>query len=429
MPPIDECIEIRVKGRRITVPALDVNGNTVIVKGKLLKVAVVYEEDWLESELEDPEQYVKKLKDSGSHPVKADIFAFTQKLPATRPKYSYHVEWESVAAVHLTSFKEWWEGLSRETRKNVRRSQKRGVVVKIREFDDDLIRGIKEVNDDSPVRQRACNRDYGKSFEETKKVYGTFTNRSDFICAYFGDELIGFLKLVYRGSVASILNLSTKPRHNDKRPANVLVAKAMELCGARGISHITYGLFNYGNKHDSPLREFKIRNGFGEIPVPRFFVPLTRWGRLCMGAKFHRGLLGILPHSVITFGVRVRAIWFDLKRAVASNPSLRGSDKRRGSGIVPVMATRTRLAPASLQNRYLRARMGISIDKVAQEDGVSQRTVGRSIERVEPFRQSKSVEFVNRIREFMAAPAKIEAKTELDAVASPAEPKNRQTEN
>ena len=93
------------------------------------------------------------------------------------------------------------------------------------------------------------------------------------------------------------------------------------------------------------------------------------------------------------------------------------------------MATRTRLAPASLQNRYLRARMGISIDKVAQEDGVSQRTVGRSIERVEPFRQSKSVEFVNRIREFMAAPAKIEAKTELDTVASLAEPKNRQTEN
>jgi len=61
------------------------------------------------------------------------------------------------------------------------------------------------------------------------------------------------------------------------------------------------------------------------------------------------------------------------------------------------MATRTGLAPASIQqNRYLRARMGISIDKIAQEDGVSQRTVEQSIERVGAFRQSKSVEFVNQ---------------------------------
>jgi hypothetical protein len=134
--------------------------------------------------------------------------------------------------------------------------------------------------------------------------------RCDFICAYSGEEMIGFLHLVYRGNVAAILNLTSKPSHFDKRPANALVAKAVEVCEARGISHISYGLYNYGNKRDSPLREFKIRNGFKEVHVPRYFVPLTLWGRLCMKAKLHRGLIGNLPHSVISAGVRARALWY-----------------------------------------------------------------------------------------------------------------------
>jgi hypothetical protein len=121
------------------------------------------------------------------------------------------------------------------------------------------------------------------------------------------------MKVVYRGQVASILNFIPKASHDDKRPANALIAKAVEVCAAHGVSHVTYGLFNYGNKHDSPLREFKIRNGFGEILVPRFYVPLTSWGALCMKLNLHRGLLGILPHRVITFGIAARAKWHGIK--------------------------------------------------------------------------------------------------------------------
>jgi hypothetical protein len=121
------------------------------------------------------------------------------------------------------------------------------------------------------------------------------------------------LHLVYRGNVAAILNLTTKPSHSDKRPANALVSKAMEICDSKKITHVTYGLYNYGNKKDNPLREFKIRNGFAEIMMPRFYVPLTIWGKACMTAKFHRGIVGILPHSVITAGVRTRALWYTAK--------------------------------------------------------------------------------------------------------------------
>jgi hypothetical protein len=306
-------VEVRVKGRWVAVPAMEVNGDKLVTRGKRLKIARVRGEEMKEKELENPELYIAALKNDTNQVLKADIFSFTRKLPATLPKYSYPVERESIAAIILTSYKQWWEGLPQETRKNVRRSQKRGVVIKIKGFDGDLIEGLRAVNDDSPMRQGMRNAYYGLTPEETRERYGEFVGRCDFICAYSGEEMIGFLHLVYRGDVAAILNLTTKPSNFDKRPANALMAKAVEICDARGITHIGYGLYNYGNKHHSSLREFKTRNGFVEILVPRYFVPLTLWGRLCMKAKFHRGLIGILPTSVISAGIRARELWYDLK--------------------------------------------------------------------------------------------------------------------
>jgi hypothetical protein len=305
----DNVVEVRVKGRWIKIPTVKVNGNNLIATGKRLRIAKVRGEEMMERELDNPEVYIKELKGDAAGVLKADVFTFTQKLPATDPRYSYQVESESLAVIHLTTFSEWWESLPQETRKNVRRSQKRGVTVRTSEFDANLINGIREVNDESPLRQGTQNAYYGRSYAETEKLYGEFVGRCDFICAYFGEELIGFLHLVYRQGIASVLNLTTKPSHFDKRPANALIAKMVELCEAKGISHISYGLYNYGNKRENPLRTFKIRNGFKEILMPRFFVPLNSWGMLCMKAKLHRGLIGILPHSVIKIAAGVRSRW------------------------------------------------------------------------------------------------------------------------
>ena len=310
MSATESGVEIRVKGRWVKVPALEVNGKKLFVRGRWLKTARVRGEEMMERELEHPELYIEVLKGDGKSTLRADLFSFTQKLPATRPKYPYPMELESVAIIYLVSFKEWWESLPQETRKNVRRSQKRNVEVRTRELDDDLVEAIRQVNDDSPMRQGTVNAYHGRTFDETKKLYGEFAGRCDFICAYVGDELIGFLHLIYRGDVASILNLTTKPSHFDKRPANSLLAAAMQICEAKQISYVTYGLYNYGNKRDSPLREFKVRCGFQEILVPRYFVPLTLWGAFCVKTKFHRGLIGILPHPAITLAVRLRTVWY-----------------------------------------------------------------------------------------------------------------------
>jgi len=183
-------LEINVKGKWVKVPALDSNGKTITVRGKWIKVAYIHDEWWLDTELEDPEACVKKLKEQRLPGLRADIFTFTQKLPGSVPKYGYEREWDSVATVRTTSFQEWWEKLPQESRKNVRRSQKRGLEIGIKPFDDDLIKGIIGVNNDSPTRQGGRNVQYGKSFDQVKRDYSAFLDRSDFICAFLGLSLI-----------------------------------------------------------------------------------------------------------------------------------------------------------------------------------------------------------------------------------------------
>jgi hypothetical protein len=307
----DNSIEISSRGRWVRVPAWDVNGRTIIIRGRWIKTAVIHDEAWLATELEDPDLCVKTLTDQRSKGLHADLFAFSQKPSATLPRYKYHLEWDSLAVARTSSFKDWWENLPQETRKNVRRSQKRDVVIVTKQFDDDLVRDIVALNDRSPVRQGIPDSQFGKTFDEIKKDHSSFLDRSEFICAYWGGELVGFLKLVYRGEVASILNFAPSAAHQDKRPANALIAKAIELCEAKGALCLTYGFFNYGNKRDSPLRDFKIRNGFTEVLTPRFYVPLTRWGGFCLKLKLHRGLLGILPSRMITAGLSLRGKWYN----------------------------------------------------------------------------------------------------------------------
>jgi hypothetical protein len=322
-------IEISDKGKWFHVPALSVGGKNIILRGKWLKRAVVYDEEWLETEVEDPALCVRSLKSQPRDGLRADVFSFVQKLPDIKPKYDYPMEWESVAAVRVQNFKEWWENLPQETRKNVRRAEKRGVVISVRQLEDSLLQDLFILNNDSPVRQGKVFTHYGKTLEQVRKDQRDFLDRSDYICAYHGEELIGVVKLVYRGDVASILTFLPKASHNDKRPANAMIAKVVELCEQKGIPFLTYGMFNYGNKKDTPLREFKIRNGFQEMLVPRFFVPLTWRGAISVKLGLHRGLIGMLPHSIITLLVNARAKWHAFQLSRCSSTSERSTRNRQ----------------------------------------------------------------------------------------------------
>jgi hypothetical protein len=310
--------EISIRGKWVRVPAVAIGGKTLVVTGGCVKVASVQSEDWLETELEDPETCVEELirqrRETG---LRADVFTFAQKPPSSTRRYAYPMDPDSNAVAYIPSFRQWWEQLPQETRKNVRRAQKRGVEVTVRQFTDELVRGIVELNNESPVRQGRRFPHFGKSFEEVKRDYSSFVDRSDFICASHGTEIVGIIKVVYRGDVASILQLLVKLGHQDKRPANALLAKAMETCANKGISYLTYGRFNYGNKGENSLMEFKIRHGFEEVLVPRYYVPLTIRGAAWRKLKLYRGLIGILPSGIITVGLKSRSVWSKAKSVIS----------------------------------------------------------------------------------------------------------------
>ena len=78
-------------------------------------------------------------------------------------------------------------------------------------------------------------------------------------------------------------------KHYDKRPANALIAKAVELCEQQGMSYLMYCNYVY-NDPESSLTEFKRRNGFEQALVPRYYVPLTLKGKIALRLGLHRGV-------------------------------------------------------------------------------------------------------------------------------------------
>jgi hypothetical protein len=303
-------LAISVKGRWVRVPALEVDGRHVVTTGGFIRTASVHDEGWLEDPCIDPEPYVAALQ-RGSRDLKADIFTFAQRLPDLTPRHAFPMEWDNVAAIRLDDPDKWWDGLPQAARKNVRRAQKRGLTMSMTTLDDGLIRDIVAINNESPMRQGKPFYHYGKDFDSVKRDYSSFADRTEFVCAHFEGELIGFIQLVYMGKIAAVLEILMKTAHYDKRPANALIEKAVRHCAARGMSHLTYGKYVYGNKSaDNPLTEFKARNGFEEFRVPRYYMPLTAAGRMCIALKLHRGLLEVLPERVISPLLAVRKIWY-----------------------------------------------------------------------------------------------------------------------
>lgn len=301
--------EISLRGKLVKVPALEVEDRTVLALGRWVRLASIHDEVWLEGDgVRDPKAAVARI--AGALP--ADIFTFAQKLPDTKPKYPYPMEWDNVAAIQLTTYNEWWENMiPQESRKNVRRAGRRGVTSRVAELDDEFIRGIVEIYNETPIRQGKPFPKYGQDFNAVKRDVAQLLDRSIFIGAYHGTELIGFIKLVFIGKVASILSINSKNCHFDKRPTNILMAKAVEIAAERGMTHLIYGRYAYGNKAASPLTEFKRRNGFVQIDLPRYYIPLNWRGKLMMSVNAHRGLVGMLPSGLVDFLVKARAWFFE----------------------------------------------------------------------------------------------------------------------
>ncbi|MGH9489870.1 MAG: hypothetical protein ACRD2F_07000 [Terriglobales bacterium] len=223
---------------------------------------------------------------------------------------------DNFAALRVTSFEDWWERqIGFKARNKAKQAAKRGVEIREMELDDAAAHGIWEIYNETPVRQGRRFPHYGKDLETVRRMSATFPEHGIFIGAFFEGRLIGFIKLVANqaGTQAGLMHILSMAAHRDKAPTNALVAQAVRSCAERGIGYLVYSNFAYGKKERSSLSDFKERNAFQRMDVPRYYVPLTRWGAAAYRLGLHHGWKDRLPESVAARLREARTAWLRRK--------------------------------------------------------------------------------------------------------------------
>jgi Acetyltransferase (GNAT) domain len=307
--PIEITHEISVKGRIERARAWRLEDVLVTISGGACRTARVFDSYWVEADtLPHPGAVVEQLR-RVRHPP--DLFMFTQRVPHSEPMFDFYYEWDNVAAVPISTHQQWFsEQISSASRRNIRGSEKKGVTVRVSPFDERYIRGIMAISNESPIRAGRPYWHYGKDFATVEREQGTYRERSTFLAAYVGDEMIGYLKLVWDRRTAAIMQVVSSLQYRDRRPNNAMLSEAVRLCAEKGVAHMLYERFVYRDKTDSSLTRFKRENGFVRIDVPTYYVPLTAKGRAVLALGMHRGLKDRVPHWCSEPLLHARDWWY-----------------------------------------------------------------------------------------------------------------------
>ncbi len=294
-------------------------GEDIKIQGRLIRVARLEADTY--QFLEDPEAALDALRKCG---VRIDLFTFMQRLPDASPKYAYPMEWDNLAALPVSTFDHWWtQQIGFKARNKAKQAEKKGVVIREVPFDDALVRGIWTIYNESPLRQGKPFPHYGKDIETVRREAGTFLDRSIFIGAFLGESLIGFVKLLCdeTRTQAGLLHIVSMIQHRDKAPTNALVAHAVRSCAARQISNLVYSRFSDGNKQRDSLMDFKERNGFKRVDLPRYYIPLTSVGRVALRLGLHKRFADHIPESILVRLRGLRNSWYSRKFQSATEAS------------------------------------------------------------------------------------------------------------
>jgi len=283
---------------------MQINGKEIIIEGSFPRIARL-DQEWF-ADVEDPEMLLESM--SKEKPV-PDILTFWQRLPETKPKYSYRMESCPIAALPITTYSNWWDKqLDSSARNKVRKAHNKGVVIRLTDFDDKLVQGITSIFNETPTRQGRHFLHYGKDSETVKRQFSRFLFREEIFGAYLGEELLGFIMLANAGRYAVLGQIISKIGRRDLAPTNALLAKAVERCAEKGIPYLTYAFWL-----DNGLGDFKRSNGFQKFDLPRYFVPLTRKGNLALNLGLHRGWTAALPEGIKNPLKKMRKFWYEFK--------------------------------------------------------------------------------------------------------------------
>lgn len=237
------------------------------------------------------EEFLEKLKGRG-----VDVFTFIERkwcYTISNPSKSWLKAKDNIALLQITSYDEWWKGIGKKTRNMIRKAEKSGIRTEVAEPNERLAEGVWKIYNETPIRQERGFPHYGVSLEIVKRDVLSSQN-STFIGAYFEDELAGFIQLVHGENITIISQILSLQKYWDKAVNNALVAKAVEACVNKGLKWLMYG--RMGN-HPT-LDKFKQNNGCVQFSLTRYYVPLTRKGKIATILGLHREVKDVLPQSI-----------------------------------------------------------------------------------------------------------------------------------
>ena len=294
---------VSVRGKHVLVDVYEVQGYQIVIEGRFPRIARLKDE--MGDDVSAPDRLIADLKRVG---LKADVFTFWPRVPDSR-SYAYRCEYTPQALLPITTYEHWWmHQISKKTRNRINKAAKLGVEIRIVPFSDELVRSIKKIFDETPVKRNKPFWHYAKSEAMLKEELGRDLEHCEFIGAFFQGELIGFVKMLYRDRFGDPVLFISSMEESDKSPNNALLAKQVERCAAKGLPYIHYNEWRMGTHGD-----FLRRNGFEKIDVPRYYAPLSLRGALCLRVGAHLRLWDVLPETVKLPITRWRGRWHELR--------------------------------------------------------------------------------------------------------------------
>src|SRR4030042_6573348 len=200
---------------------------------------------------------------------------------------------DNIAILNLKSYDEWWKNIGKKTRNMIRKAEKAGIETDVAMANDKLAEGIWKIFNETPSRQGRGFPHYGVSLDVVKRNLESFQN-STYVGAYLQKELVGFIHLIHGDRLTMISQILSLQKHWDKAVNNALLARATEVCANEHFEWIMYG--RIGN-HPS-LDNFKQNHGFTKYQLTRYFMPLTRKGKLAIRLGLHRDMKEALPQAI-----------------------------------------------------------------------------------------------------------------------------------
>lgn len=258
---------------------------------KMLGVKIARDTNEYRKDILPTEEALQKLRERG-----IDVFTFIERKwchTTPNPPSFWARTSDNVALLQVTSYEEWLEIIGKKTRNMIRKAERSGIRTGVAEPDGRFTEGVWRIYNETPIRQERGFPHYGMPLEAVRNLLRSVPNCT-YTGAYLQDELAGFVQLVHGESVTIISQILSLQKYWDKAVNNALVAKSVGVCAERHIQSIMYG--RMGN-HPS-LDHFKLNNGFTRRQLTRFYVPLTRKGKVAVWLGLHRDLKDSLPQRV-----------------------------------------------------------------------------------------------------------------------------------